>query len=231
MRMRKKKHGEERLLACRRVLVTKPETPIASSETDFSRVAPLWLEIGCGKGGFACETARRNPDICMYAMEKVENVMVIAAEQAVRREEERPTDNLRLMVGDANDLPLWFSPHSVDKIFLNFSDPWPKKGHAKRRLTNRRFFALYREVLKADGKVVFKTDNRPLFEYSLEELSETGITPEIVTFDLHNSQYNEGNVMTEYEKNFAGLGMPIHMLTFSFSEKDNVRTEASEGEK
>jgi tRNA (guanine-N7-)-methyltransferase len=216
--MRKKKHGEERLLACSRVMVTKREVPIASSDTDFGRLAPLWLEIGCGKGGFAAETARRNPDVCMYAMEKVENVMVIAAEQAVRRESERPTDNLRLMVGDAGDLPLWFRPHSLDRIFLNFSDPWPKKGHAKRRLTNRRFLSLYRDALKTGGKVIFKTDNRPLFEYSLEELAEMGITPEIVTFDLHNSQYNEGNVMTEYEKNFSDLGMPIHMLTFSFPE-------------
>ncbi len=227
MRMRKKKHGEERLLACQPVLIQKPSAPIPSTIVDFSRETPLWLEIGCGKGGFACATAAANPDISLYAMEKVENVMVIAAEQAMRRRAERPFDNLRLLIADAAELPLWFAPHSVDRIFLNFSDPWPKKGHAKRRLTNRRFLLLYRDVLKKDGKLIFKTDNRSLFEYTLEELDAIGITPEIVTFDLHNSPYNEGNIRTEYEENFSALGMPIHMTVFSFPE-EKISVENSE---
>lgn len=214
MRMRKKKHGEERLNACRAVLIKKPDTPITDTLCDFEREAPLHLEIGCGKGGFACGMAEAHPDICFYAMEKVENVMVIAAEKAMASRETRPTDNLRLMIGDASVITEWFAPHSVDRIYLNFSDPWPKKGYAKRRLTYRSFLLSYATILKEGGSVRMKTDNRGLFEFTLEELSALGITPVAVSYDLHASPYNAGNVMTEYEKNFSDLGQPIHFVEF-----------------
>jgi len=216
MRMRKKKHGAERLSRCAHLLIEKPESPITDTERDFSRVAPLHLEIGCGKGAFACGMAEMHPDVCFYAMERVKDVMVLAAEKASDRRESRPADNLRFILGDAGNLTEWFSEGSVDTIYLNFSDPWPKKGYAKRRLTHRRFLQLYARLLREDGTVRFKTDNRPLFDFTLLELSELGITPDFVTFDLHNSAYNEGNVMTEYEESFSSQGVPINCLQFRF---------------
>lgn len=212
MRMRKKKHGAERLAACAALLKEKPDAPIASSYEDFGREARLCAEIGCGKGGFACGMAEKYPDSCFYAVEKIENVMVIAVEKAMLRQNERPHDNLRFIVADATALPEWFMPHTLDAIYLNFSDPWPKKGHTKRRLTHRNFLLMYFRLLKESGALYFKTDNRGLFDFTLEELDAIGIKPDYVTYDLHNSTYNDGNVMTEYEENFSSQGMPIHAL-------------------
>ena len=203
-------------MRCAHLLAEKPETPLSDTERDFDRVAPLHLEIGCGKGSFACGMAAKHPDICFYALEKVEDVMVIAAEKAEARKDERPTDNLRFIVADATTLPEWFADGSVETVYLNFSDPWPKKGYAKRRLTHRNFLKLYARLLREDGAVCFKTDNRPLFDFTLEELQALEITPDFVTFDLHNSPYNEGNVMTEYEQNFSSAGVPINCLRFRF---------------
>ncbi len=212
MRMRRKKHGAERLLAQEQYLVTKPDSPITSSLTHFGKVGDMRLEIGCGKGAFACGMAALHPDVSFYALERISDVMVVAVEQAEARREERTTDNLRFMVEDAQNLPAWFAPHSLDAIYLNFSDPWHKKRHSKRRLTYRTMLLLYRDLLKDGGTLYFKTDNRPLFDFTLEELAEVGMTPDYVTYDLHNSPYNEGNVMTEYEKNFTEQGFSINAL-------------------
>ncbi len=212
MRMRKKKHGAERLEAQKEYLVSLPETPITSPLTHFHHDGPMCLEIGCGKGGFACGMAALHPEINLYAFEKVPDVMVIAVEQAKEREEERDRDNLRFMIGDAKDLPLWFGPGSLDAIYLNFSDPWHKKRHAKRRLTYRTLLETYRTLLKDGGTLYFKTDNRPLFDFTLEELEAVNLSPDYVTYDLHNSPWNRGNVMTEYEKNFTEKGFPINAL-------------------
>ena len=224
MRMRKKKNGLERLSRCAHLLVEKPASPIADTEKDFGRIAPLHLEIGCGKGNFACGMAEKHPDVCFYAMERVRDVMVLALEKAEKRKADRPTDNLRFIVGDAGDLLLWFGEGTVDTLYLNFSDPWPKKGYAKRRLTHRKFLKLYARLLREGGSVRFKTDNRPLFDFTLLELEELGIIPDFVTFDLHNSPYNEGNVMTEYEENFSSQGVPINSLSFRFP-KDFLKQE------
>ncbi len=215
MRMRNKKHRDERLAACGHLLITKPETPVRSSEDLFSGEArPLWLEIGCGKGDFAVGTASANPGVCLVAFERVSNVMVVAVEKAEAAKESRP-DNLRFAVADAAGLSEWFAEGSLDCICLNFSDPWPKKGYAKRRLTHRGFLEVYFKLLKPGGQLRFKTDNVGLFDFTLEELAAMGREPEIVTRDLHASPYNEGNVMTEYERNFSEKGFPIHMLTLS----------------
>ena len=208
--MRKKKHGEERLAACAHLLKEKTDMPISSSQTDFGFEAPLALEIGCGKGGFACGMAALHPDTCFYAMEKIPNVMVAALEKAVAAADSRKVDNLRFIIANADDLESWFAPASLDVIYLNFSDPWPKERHAKRRLTYRGYLFKYFKLLKPDGKICFKTDNVGLFDFSLSELEELGLTPIFVTRDLHSSPYAEGNVMTEYEKNFSEKGFPIH---------------------
>lgn len=212
MRMRKKKHGEERILACRELLCEKPDTPISAAPEHLGADVPLCLEIGCGKGGFACGMAEKYPDRAFYAMEKIPNVMICALEKAMERKEERGTDNLRFLIGDAKTLEEWFAPHSIDYLYLNFSDPWPKARHTERRLTYRTFLTLYFRLLKPTGVLQFKTDNVGLFDFTLEEIAALGLVPEVVTRDLHASPYCTENVMTEYEANFSAQGYPIHML-------------------
>ena len=214
MRMRQKKHGAERLAACGRLLLDRPAAPFASSLDVIGEDLPLWLEIGCGKGDFACGMAEKHPDVCFVALEKISNVMVNAVEKATARAELRP-DRLRFAIADASTLADWFAPGSLDAIFLNFSDPWPKKGYAKRRLTHRVFLERYFTLLKPGGRLTFKTDNVGLFDFTLEELAALGKTPEEMTRDLHNSVLGEGNVETEYERNFSAKGLPIHYLTLT----------------
>ena len=213
MRMRKKKHGAERLLSCAEFLLEKSDTLIKTAEDVFGDDGELWLEIGCGKGGFACGMAEKYPDANLIAMERVHDVMVIAAERAMATKENRKRDNLRFILGNAEALPEIFAEESLDTVFLNFSDPWPKKGHAKRRLTHRRFLCIYFSLLKKGGKLLFKTDNRGLFDFSLEELRELGYECDYVIYDLHASEYAKDNVMTEYEKNFSSKGVPINALS------------------
>ena len=215
MRMRNKKHRDERLAACGHLLLTKPTAPFTSSADILGREGmPLWLEIGCGKGDFAVGTASLNPEVCLVAFERVSNVMVVAVEKAEAAADTRP-DNLRFAIADAATLTEWFAEGSLDCLCLNFSDPWPKKGYAKRRLTHRGFLEVYFKLLKPGGQLRFKTDNVGLFDFTLEELAAMGKTPEFVTRDLHNSPQNEGNVMTEYERNFSEKGFPIHALTLT----------------
>lgn len=219
MRMRKKKHSEERLNACRALLCDKKDHLIASSEEDFGRKCPLHLEIGCGKGGFACGMAANYPDTCFYAVERVENVMINALERAEAERANRTKDNLRFIITNADYLEEWFAPETLDTVYLNFSDPWPKERHAKRRLTYRTYLFKYFKLLKPGGKIRFKTDNAALFDFTLSELEALSLSPDVVTRDLHASPYAEGNVMTEYEKNFSSQGYPIHMLVLTRPDK------------
>ena len=213
MRMRKKKNGEARLLASAEVIFEKPASPMTDPAAAMGRAGrAVFLEIGAGKGGFACEMAKGNPDACYFAMEKVSDCVVLAAEKAIREKAERE-DNLRFRVDTADNLTEIFANGTVDKIFLNFSDPWSKKGYAKRRLTHRRYLSVYFNLLREGGTLTFKTDNVGLFDFSLEEISAMGLTPHIVTRDLHASEWNEGNVMTEYEKAFSSQGIKINMLS------------------
>lgn len=213
MRMRKKKNGAVRLAACAALLCERPAAPIENSLSDFGRIAPLHLEIGCGKGGFACGMAAAHPDVCFYALERVSDVMVLAAEKAMARAAERPRDNLRFILAGAADLCAYFAPGSLSAIYLNFSDPWPKKGYAKRRLTHRAFLSVYMRLLREGGTLRLKTDNTALFDFTLEELAAVGLSPDFVTRDLHASPYAAGNVMTEYEANFSSQGIPICALS------------------
>ncbi len=204
MRMRKKKNADARLASHEGLVLSQPESPI---EGKAGR--ELYLEIGAGKGGFAIEMARRNENADYYAMERVRDCIVLAVEKADA--EGRPA-NLRFIIDGADNLPAWFASGSVDRIYLNFSDPWHKKGYFKRRLTYRKYLSLYFTLLRDGGELCFKTDNAPLFDFSLEELASVDLTPYLVTRDLHASPYAEGNVMTEYERGFVAEGKPIHKL-------------------
>ena len=216
MRMRKKKHGEERILACAELLISDPTVLKENPSLPFSdKEKTLCLEIGCGKGNFAVGMAEKNPDCNFIAMERVRDVCCIALEKAMACKETRP-DNLRFIIGDADNLDEWFPEHSVDRLYLNFSDPWPKAGHAKRRLTHRNYLARYKRMLKEGGLLIFKTDNVGLFDFSLEEFAEFGLQIEWMTRDLHNSDRAEGNVMTEYEKNFSEKGFTINSAIVRF---------------
>ena len=217
MRARKKKHGAERIAACAHLLISDPTVLKNDPQAPFTEVRPLHLEIGCGKGNFACGTAAANPDINLIAMERVSDVACLALEKAEAAKDTRP-DNLRFLIGNAENLTEWFPPHSIDCLYLNFSDPWPKAGHAKRRLTHRLFLERYQTVLKKGGILRFKTDNVGLFDFSLEEFEAMGLEMTDLTRDLHNSPLNEGNVMTEYERAWSEKGFPIHAVTVKFKE-------------
>ena len=207
MRMRKKKHTEDRMLACSEILVTEPAA-MKGKWKERSEGKPVYLEIGCGKGTFVCETAKRNPDNFYIAIEKVRDVLVMAMEKSYNAE----LKNVVFADVDAEKLGEVFEDGELAGIYLNFSDPWPKKKHAKRRLTYRTFLELYRKVLCDGGVVCFKTDNRPLFDFSLEEMAECGFTLTDLTYDLHNSEYAKDNVITEYEANFSAKGFSINRV-------------------
>jgi tRNA (guanine-N7-)-methyltransferase len=211
MRMRKKKNSEARLSACEKYLF-KTEGVMDDPASEIGMAgAKVYLEIGAGKGGFACKMAERHSDCAYFAMERVTDCVVLCAERAASGEHGE-LNNLRFVIDTADNLMHIFSPGTVDAIFLNFSDPWSKKGYAKRRLTHRRYLAMYLNLLSDGGKIRFKTDNVGLFDFSLEEIEAMGLTPDIVTRDLHASEWNEGNIRTEYETAFSEQGMKINML-------------------
>lgn len=211
MRMRKKKHSEERLLACSEYLYAHEGEPLSDPAGEvFSRTgAPVWLEIGAGKGGFATGMVAAHPGVAYFAMERVTDCVVLAAERASAA---GLSGGLRFITDTADNLARIFAPGTVDRIFLNFSDPWSKKGYAKRRLTHRRYLAVYLNLLREGGRLTFKTDNVGLFDFSLEEIEAIGLQPTKLTRDLHASPYNEGNVVTEYEAAFSSQGVKINML-------------------
>ena len=197
MRLRNIPRAESVLEACKEV-VKNPESLCGHWNQEFQNERPLHIEIGMGKGQFLLTLAAENPQINYVGIERYSSVLLRAVEKFL----------------DANDLPTVFAPAEVSRIYLNFSDPWPKARHARRRLTSNEFFKLYDKVLTADGTVEFKTDNRPLFDFSVEELktSELFVLDQL-SYDLHNdSKMNQGNIMTEYEAKFSSMGNPICKL-------------------
>lgn len=184
----------------------------------FKNNQPLYLEVGSGKGQFIIQMAQTHPDINFIAMEIQTSVAVRILEQLL----ETPVPNLRIINQDGGDLTDFFGPSEVDRIFLNFSDPWPKTRHAKRRLTSSRFLAEYEAVLIPQGEVHFKTDNQGLFEYSLASMSQYGMAFKEVWLDLHKSDY-QGNIMTEYEEKFSAKGNPIYRLEAYFQHRPKFK--------
>ena len=178
----------------------------------FRNDHPIHIEIGMGKGQFLLTLAKQNPEINYIGIERYSSVLLRALEK-FDTEEFCELTNIRFICMDAFALPEVFELGEVKKIYLNFSDPWPKARHANRRLTSTRFFAQYDKVLAKDGVVEFKTDNRLLFEFSLEQVEEAGWKLLAHTFNLHHDEaMNTGNVMTEYEQKFSSMGNPIHKL-------------------
>ena len=225
MRVRKKKNGAQRIEACSHLLVSDLSALSAPDEI-FENAATLHLEIGCGKGNFACGMAEKYPEVNFIAVEKVADVCCVALEKAVSRTEDRARDNLRFLIGDAKFLEDTVKPHSVDCIYLNFSDPWPKSGHAKRRLTYRTFLAIYEKLLKEDGVLRLKTDNDGFFASSLEEFELYGADVFWKTEDLHATDKSADNVMTEYEANFSAKGVNIKSAWVRFPKKEEEKQDA-----
>lgn len=188
--------------------IQQPEQMKGKWAEVFQNDHPIHIEVGMGKGQFIIEMARRNPEVNYIGIEKYSSVLV----RAVEKLEDFEQDNLRLIRMDAENIEEVFDKDEVDRIYLNFSDPWPKDRHAKRRLTSTRFLERYDNILTPEGRVMFKTDNKDLFDFSLEQVEEAGWILESHTYDLHHSEYNEGNVMTEYEEKFSAKGNPICRL-------------------
>ena len=188
--------------------IQEPEQKKGKWAEVFGNDHPIHIEVGMGKGQFIIEMAKRNPEINYIGIEKYTSVLV----RAVEKLEDFEQNNLRLIRMDAENIEEVFDKDEVDRIYLNFSDPWPKDRHAKRRLTSTRFLERYNNILTPEGRVMFKTDNKDLFDFSLEQVEEAGWILENHTYDLHHSEYNEGNVMTEYEEKFSAKGNPICRL-------------------
>ncbi len=225
MRMRKKKHLDDRLSAVSDILyisdfddrnfntATKQKEYIDLDEW-FGRKAPLYLEIGCGKGGFAARLAKENPDINLLAVEKEANVIVSACETA----KEQNVGNIRFIKCSAEYLERYLEEKTVSRIYLNFSCPFPKNKYASHRLTHGNFLNIYKRLMKSDAEIHQKTDNMHFFEFSLEQFSQSGFSLKNISLDLHNSEF-EGNIITEYESKFSSQGMPIYRLEAYIANK------------
>jgi tRNA (guanine-N7-)-methyltransferase len=200
--------GSREVVAAHDYVVQEPESLKGKWNTLFDNDHPIHVEIGMGKGKFIMQLAELNPQINYIGIEKYSSVLL----RALEKRNEAQLSNLYYIRFDAEYLNDIFAPEELSRVYLNFSDPWPKDRHAKRRLTSKEFLSRYNQCLKRDGEVAFKTDNRPLFEFSLEEAKLAGWELKDVTFDLHHSEYAIGNVMTEYEERFSALGNPIHRL-------------------
>ncbi len=201
--------GAREVMVENEYVFTEPEGMKGTWKEVFGNDNPIHIEIGMGKGKFIATLATMNPHINYVGIEKYSSVLL----RAVEKQEELKLPNLRFIRMDAEAICEVFDRFEVDRIYLNFSDPWPKDRHAKRRLTSRQFFARYNDILKPEGRVEFKTDNIGLFDFSEEEVKEAGWKLEAVTRDLHNDDVLvEGNVMTEYEEKFSSMGNPICKL-------------------
>ena len=210
MRLRKKPHTDEKLQAFadfvtfgldgNKTLVPSPQS-----------LVPTHVELGTGKGDFITQIAERNPQINFIGLE-VEATCVLAAARKVR---EKNLSNVRLIVFDVSNIAELFAEHEVDRLYINFCDPWPKKRHAKRRLTHVRFLELYKKILKPGGEIYFKTDNRGLFDFSLEQFALAGLDVRDVTNDLHADEPPD-NIRTEYENKFSAAGVPINFCRVKF---------------
>lgn len=204
MRMRKKHNLGPRMEACDRIWIRNPAEYRGRWRELMPSAREVRLEIGCGKGKFTVETAKAEPDVLLIALEKVPDAMVMAMEYAMREE----LTNVFFIDADAAILPDLFEENELDLIYLNFCDPWPRNKTAKLRLTYRTFLEKYKIVLKDGGEIHFKTDNRPLFDFSLEEFARCGLETKNVTNDLHKDGIV--GIMTGYEEKFHVLGTPIN---------------------
>lgn len=212
MRMRRKKHREDRMKVCSELIIEDIFEYKNDLRAAFENDNPLHLEIGCGKGGFISTIAEINPTVNYIAFEKNLDVLVLAMEKV----KEKNLKNVKFIAGDAQALGQLEEQRSVDRFYINFCDPWPKWGHRKRRLTYETYLGMYQRLASDAGEIHFKTDNASLFEFSLNSFSDFGMKLKNITLDLHSSGFS-GNVMTEYEKLFSEKGQPIYRCEAIFS--------------
>ncbi|PLT31480.1 tRNA (guanosine(46)-N7)-methyltransferase TrmB [Peribacillus deserti] len=212
MRTRNKPWAKDRLAQYPQYAIASPEECRGKWASIFGNDHPIHIEVGTGKGSFITGMAKAHPDINYIGIELSESVIVTALDRIIEAE----LPNVKVMNVDANDLEQFFAKSEVERVYLNFSDPWPKTRHEKRRLTFKSFLKIYENILRDNGEIHFKTDNQGLFEYSLTSLSQYGMTLLYVSLDLHKSGY-EGNIMTEYEKKFSEKGSRIYRLEAKYN--------------
>lgn len=204
--------GAREIIAKSEYVIREDEKLKGCWKNVFRNDNPIHVEVGMGKGKFITQLAQENPEINYVGIEKYSSVLL----RAVEKREKIEIGNLYFMRMDAENITEYFGENEISKIYLNFSDPWPKDRHEKRRLTSRQFLNRYDKVLKSEGNIEFKTDNKMLFEFSMEEIPLAGWNLDAYTFDLHNEEsMNKGNVMTEYEEKFSSMGNPIYKLIAS----------------
>ncbi len=200
--------GSEEEIAASPYVIQNPAGKKGCWKDVFGNENPIEIEIGMGKGRFIMELAALHPNINYVGIERYPSVLL----RGLQKRAELELNNIYFMCVDAKNLAEIYAPGEVEKIYLNFSDPWPKDRHEKRRLTSEDFMAVYNQILRPDGVVEFKTDNRGLFDYSLEAIPRAGWKIKDFTYDLHNDEMGIGNVMTEYEEKFSSKGNPIYKL-------------------
>jgi tRNA (guanine-N7-)-methyltransferase len=205
MRLRHKPWAKDKLEQHPQYVVSNPENYKGKWHEAFEKDQPLHIEVGTGKGQFVTGMAKANPDINYIGIELYDSVIVAALDRLI----EADLPNLKLLNVNAAELDKYFTKNDVDRVYLNFSDPWPKSRHEKRRLTYKDFLSLYENILVDGGEIHFKTDNQGLFEYSLMSFSAYGLLLKYVSLDFHKSGY-EGNIMTEYEQKFSEQGQRIY---------------------
>ncbi|HHJ7129740.1 TPA: tRNA (guanosine(46)-N7)-methyltransferase TrmB [Streptococcus pyogenes] len=211
MRVKKRKGAEEHLANNPHYVILNPEDAKGRWHDVFGNDRPIHIEVGSGKGGFITGMALKNPDINYIGIDIQLSVLSYALDKVLASE----VPNVKLLRVDGSSLTNYFEDGEVDMMYLNFSDPWPKTKHEKRRLTYKDFLDTYKRILPEHGEIHFKTDNRGLFEYSLASFSQYGMTLRQIWLDLHASNY-EGNVMTEYEEKFSNKGQVIYRVEANF---------------
>lgn len=204
--------GSREAIAANKYCILEEDPQKGQWTSIFENDHPIHIEVGMGKGRFLMTLARQNPQINYIGIEKYSSVLI----RALEKMEEEPLENIRFIRMDAEKITEMFAKDEVSKIYLNFSDPWPKDRHAKRRLTSQTFLGRYDQILKAEGTLEFKTDNQDLFAFSLEQVIPAGWHLDAFTWDLHHeNSMKEGNVMTEYEEKFSSQGNPICKMILS----------------
>lgn len=211
MRVRHKPWAKDKLSAYPQYVVQNPEVNRGNWQNIFEQKGPIHIEVGTGKGRFISEMAKANPSINYIGIEIQESVIVTALDRLI----DADVPNIRLMNSNAADLTTFFAENEIDRVYLNFSDPWPKTRHEKRRLTYKTFLNTYEKILVKNGEIHFKTDNQGLFEYSLWSFSQYNMLLKYISLDLHNSNY-EGNIETEYEEKFSNKGSRIYRCEVQF---------------
>lgn len=212
MRLRFKPYANEMIQNHPQFVISNPEECKGKWADVFSNHNPIHIEVGTGRGRFIYGMAKANPTVNYIGIEKYSSVIVDALDKLIQ--EELP--NLKLIYKDAKDITEFFADGEIQRVYLNFSDPWPKTRHEKRRLTYKQFLHNYEQVLVQGGEIHFKTDNQGLFEYSLCSLSQYGMILQYVSLDLHHSDF-EGNIMTEYEEKFSQKGNRIYRVEAKFN--------------